>query len=71
MDIDLTTPPGKISWSQDQCPWNQKEKINQHRCAVKNTSICDYFCGIKFPDSVLCCYPHPNPQESKTTAKLY
>ena len=64
LDIDLASKKGEISWSQDQCPWNKKEKTNQHRCAVKNTSICDYFCGIKFPDSVLCCYPYPNPKEN-------
>lgn len=61
MDIDLTTPPGDISWQQDACPWNAAEQTNQHRCAVKNVSICPYFCGIAYLDQVLCCYPHPNP----------
>lgn len=57
MDIDLTTSQEKISWKQDQCPWNVAEKTNTHKCAVKNISICDYFCGIKYPDIVLCSYP--------------
>jgi len=58
MDIDLNTAKGKISWKQDVCPWNKKDKSNQHKCAVKNTSICNYFCGIESPDNVLCGYPH-------------
>jgi len=64
MDIDLVTPPGKISWAQDACPWNARESTNSHRCAVKNVSICPYFCGIQHLDSVLCCYPHPNPRQA-------
>ena len=31
-----------------------------HKCAVKNTSICKYFCGIQYLDSVLCSYPNIN-----------
>ncbi|MCL4561822.1 MAG: hypothetical protein M1281_14590 [Chloroflexi bacterium] len=58
MDIDLATPEGKISWQQDQCPWNQAKKSNQHQCAVKNISICPYFRGVEYPDTLLCCYPH-------------
>lgn len=57
MDINLTTSQEKISWEQDKCPWNVAEKTNIHKCAVKNTSICDCFCGIKYPDLVLCSYP--------------
>jgi len=60
MDIDLTSKKN-ISWKQDQCPWNQAENTNIHQCAVKNISICDYFCGIKALDTVLCCYPHKLP----------
>jgi len=58
MDIDLTSPKGQIGWQQDQCPWNQAEGSEQHRCAVKNVSICDYFRGIEYLDVVLCSYPN-------------
>ena len=61
MDIDLATPPDSISWNQDPCPWNAAEGRGEHRCAVKNISICPYFCGIEVLDTVLCCYPHENP----------
>ena len=61
MDIDLATPPGQISWSQDTCPWNAAEGVQTHRCAVKNVSICPYFCGIEYLDTLLCCYPEENP----------
>ncbi len=61
MDIDLATPTGKISWQQDACPWNTAEDNQAHRCAVKNVSICPYFCGVEHLDTILCCYPHANP----------
>lgn len=61
MDIDLTTPENEIQWTQDKCPWNLAEENNEHKCAVKNVSICMYFCGIEYLDNVLCCYPHENP----------
>jgi hypothetical protein len=61
MDIDLATPAGVIAWEQEQCPWNQAEGTDEHRCAVKNISICRFFCGVEFLDTVLCCYPHENP----------
>lgn len=61
MDIDLATPADKISWEQDQCPWNEAEGTNEHKCAVKNVSICTYFCGIEYLDYVLCSYPNQNP----------
>ena len=57
MGIDLATPPEKIRWKQDKCPWNEKEKTRRHKCAVKNISICKYFRGIKAPDIVLCAFP--------------
>ncbi len=57
MDIDLATPPGDIHWEQDQCPWNEAENTTEHRCAVKNVSLCRHFRGIEFPDAVLCAYP--------------
>ena len=64
MDIDLATPAEHIAWEQDRCPWNVAEQTNAHRCAVKNVSICPYFCGVEYLDTVLCSYPHANPLES-------
>ena len=57
MDIDLVTPQGEISWEQDRCPWNEAEHTSEHRCAVKNVSICRYFRGVEYLDTVLCGYP--------------
>jgi len=64
MDIDLATPLDRIQWQQDSCPWNEAEETSEHRCAVKNVSICPYFCGIEYLDNVLCCYPNENPLKS-------
>ena len=61
MDIDLITPEKDISWKQSKCPWNEVENTNEHKCAIKNISICPYFCGIKYLDTILCCYPGKNP----------
>lgn len=61
MDIDLITPEDKISWEQDACPWNAAENDSIHKCAMKNISICPYFCGVEYQDKVLCCYPYDNP----------
>jgi hypothetical protein len=61
MDIDLATPADQISWQQAKCPWNIAEGNDQHRCAVKNVSICPYFCGMEYLDTLLCCYPDKNP----------
>ena len=61
MDIDLATPAGEIEWQQQTCPWNAAEGTDEHRCAVKNISICSYFCGVRYLDMLLCSYPHPNP----------
>jgi hypothetical protein len=61
MDIDLATPKDRIAWQQDGCPWNKVENTDRHKCALKNVSICPYFCGIEYLDSLLCCYPHSNP----------
>ncbi len=55
MDIDLNSKD-KVSWKQDTCPWSVVDK-KDHKCAVKNISICDYFHGVEDPDSVLCSYP--------------
>ncbi len=57
MDIDLATPQEAISWEQDRCPWNEAEHTDEHRCAVKNVSICKYFRGVEYLDTLLCCYP--------------
>ena len=57
MDIDLATPKGEIVWEQDHCPWNEAEHTQAHRCAVKNVSICPYFRGVEYMDTLLCCYP--------------
>ena len=54
MDIDFSN----TNFGNSQCPWNVAEETNKHRCAVKNTSICKYFCGVQYLDSVLCSYPH-------------
>jgi hypothetical protein len=61
MDIDLATPQELINWQQDGCPWNDAEGTKEHRCAVKNVSICPYFCGVEYLDILLCCYPNENP----------
>jgi len=61
MDIDLSTPRGDITWQQDGCPWNAVEQTTSHRCAVKNISICPYFCGVEYLDILLCSYPNKNP----------
>ena len=61
MDIDLVTPQIDISWKQDACPWNTVEDTGEHRCAVKNLSICPYFRGIEPLDTVLCSYPEKLP----------
>ncbi len=66
MDIDLSTPADQILWDQDKCPWNEVDDTGDHRCAVKNVSICPYFCGVEFMDFVLCCYPNENPLRRKT-----
>ena len=57
MDIDLATPPGTIPWPQDRCPWNEAEQTGEHRCAVKGVSICRYFRGVEFLDTVICAFP--------------
>jgi len=54
MDIDFSN----TDFGNSQCPWNVAEETNKHRCAVKNKSICKYFCGVQYLDSVLCSYPH-------------
>ena len=63
MDIDLCTNEKDISWKQDKCPWNEADKNQKHKCAIKNISICPHFCGIGYLDNVLCCYPNKNPNK--------
>ena len=65
MDIDLTTPKGQIQWHQETCPWNEIEGTEEHKCAVKNISICKYFCGIQYMDYVLCSYPNENQMKDE------
>jgi len=60
MDIDLATPQGNIAWEQDGYSWNEAEGTGAHKCAVKNISICPYFCGVEYLDTLLCCYPNEN-----------
>ncbi len=56
MDIDLI-PKAGLGWEQARCPWNEAEGTTAHKCAVKDTSLCRYFRGIKPLDFVLCVYP--------------
>ena len=56
MDIDLI-PKADLKWRQEPCPWNVADGSDEHKCAVKDTSICRYFKGIKPVDRVLCTYP--------------
>lgn len=60
MDIDLNSQ-NDINWEQDKCPRNLDEWVNIYKCAIKNISVCDYFCGIDYIDTVLCSYPNKNP----------
>ena len=55
MDIDFSNK----NWGNSVCPWSAEDGA-EHKCAVKDTSICKYFCGIRYLDSVLCSYPHEN-----------
>ncbi|MFA5029595.1 MAG: hypothetical protein WC518_02465 [Patescibacteria group bacterium] len=59
LDIDLVSEK-ETSWKQMKCPWNEAEDTDIHKCAVKNVSICDYFCGLQYLDNVMCCYPDKN-----------
>ena len=56
MDIDLLPNPD-VSWHIKPCPWNEDEGTQEHKCAVKSTSICKHFRGIEPLDSVRCAYP--------------
>jgi hypothetical protein len=59
-DIDVN---GGTSWKQGKCPWT-KEDGKEHKCAVKNVSICDHFVSFgdnKAVDNIHCCYPKTNP----------
>ncbi len=56
MDIDFSSP----DFGNSQCPWNIADNTQEHKCAVKDTSICKYFCGVQYLDSVLCSYPFEN-----------
>lgn len=56
MDVDFSNK----DWAICECPWNVADKTDEHKCAVKNISICKYFCGVEYMDSVLCSYPYEN-----------
>ena len=56
MDIDFSNP----AFGNTKCPWNQHENTHEHKCAVKDISICRFFCGIQYLDTVLCSYPNEN-----------
>jgi len=56
MDIDFSN----ADFGNSQCPWNVAENTDEHKCAVKDVSICKYFCGVQYLDSVLCSYPSEN-----------
>jgi len=61
IDLDLVSAD-TVPWKQDPCPWNAAEGTLAHRCAIKNTSICEYFVGLgdgDALDTVLCSYPVP------------
>lgn len=62
MDIDLNSSE-QITWQQAKCPWNEKDKTDIHKCAIKNTSICSYFRGIEQVDTILCCYLNEKSEE--------
>ena len=62
MDIDLIPNPD-VHWEQDKCPWNDFEGTNNHKCAIKNISLCEYFKGIKDPDKVICTFNKENIKE--------
>jgi ribosomal protein S18 acetylase RimI-like enzyme len=70
MDIDLASPEGQIEWDQDQCPWNLEGGKDIHHCAIKDTSICLYFCGVEYLDVIKCSYPHPNPFRARSEPKV-
>lgn len=69
MDIDLTSSD-QITWHQEKCPWNEKDKTDIHKCAIKNISKCSCFRGIEYLDTILCCYPNDNSQELTETSVI-
>ncbi len=56
MEIDLFPKPG-LQWEPDGCPLNAAEGTLEHKCAVKDISICEYFRRVKPLDTILCTYP--------------
>lgn len=55
-DLDMCSGDS-INWKQDPYPWNVTENTSDHKCAVKNTSICRFFAGLgdgENIDTVLC-----------------
>lgn len=39
MDIDFSNK----DWGNSVCPWNEADGTDDHKCTVKNTSICKFF----------------------------
>ena len=58
MDIDLATPADEIGWQQETCPWNAVDGAEGTPLRGQNYSICSYFCGVEYLDTLLCSYPH-------------
>ena len=56
MEIEISNSP----FGDSKCPWDNDDKSTEHKCAVKSVSICKYFCGVQYLDSILCSYPHEN-----------
>jgi hypothetical protein len=50
MDIDFSKVEGMV-WDPGKCPWGE-----DHKCAIKNVYLCDYFGGIEAPDTLICNY---------------
>ena len=44
MDVDLVSE--NVGWDQSICPWNEAENTKEHKCAVKDTSICKFFAAL-------------------------
>ncbi len=61
MDIDLATPGERGSGEQERRRGQEAAGADAQRGTVKDVSICPYFCGVEYLDSVLCCYPWENP----------
>ena len=50
MDVDLVSD--NVGWEQSAFPWSEAEQIKEQKCAVKDISVCKYFCGIRYLDTI-------------------